>query len=280
MERLRHPLQLVKDVLRLREPRVKHLALDWGLLPGHDSYTKFIILGRSRTGSNLLRGLLNAHSRIVTLGEIFRNPEAIEWGMTNYPQSRSVVALYQTNPARFVETQVFRKQPQHIQAFGFKLFYYHAPAGPRHAVWAYLQNRPDLKVIHIKRQNMLRTHLSRARAERSDTWVNLSGQREEETPLTLDYTACLNDFVQTQTWEQDYQAFFQQRPHLDVIYESLAANHQAEMDRLQTFLGVERELVRPQTHPQAQRPLSESIANYADLKARFQQTPWAEFFED
>jgi LPS sulfotransferase NodH len=280
MESMRRPLQLVKDVLRLREPTVKNLALDWGLLPGHSDYTKFIVLGRSRTGSNLLRGLLNAHSRIVTLGEIFRNPDAVEWGMSHYPQSQSVVALYQTNPAKFLETQVFRKWPRPIQAFGFKLFYYHAAAGPRSAIWAYLQNRLDLKVIHIKRRNMLRTHLSRARAARNDTWVNLSGQREDETPLELDYTACLNDFVQTRKWEQDYDAFFQHHPRLEVIYETLASHHQVEMERLQDFLGVEREATRPQTHPQAHQPLSKAIANYAELKARFSQTPWAEFFED
>ena len=280
MQSLHRPLQFVKDVLRLREPTVKNLALDWGLLKGHHNYTKFIVLGRSRTGSNLLRGLLNAHSRVIALGEIFQNPNAIEWGMTDYPRSRSVVALYQTNPAKFLETQVFRKLPEQTLALGFKLFYYHAPSGPRNAVWAYLQNRRDVKIIHIKRHNMLRTHLSRARAERSNTWVNLSGQREDETPLVLDYEACLKDFVQTRQWEQDYDAFFQLHPRVEVLYELLANNHQSEMARLQAFLGVTPEAVRPQTHAQAQQPLSTAIANYAELKARFSQTPWVEFFED
>jgi hypothetical protein len=43
----------------------------------HRDYTRFIILGRSRSGSNYLRGLLNSHRRIVAFGELFRSDEAI-----------------------------------------------------------------------------------------------------------------------------------------------------------------------------------------------------------
>ena len=39
------------------------LALEQHLLTGHSDYTKFIILGRSRSGSNLLVNLLQSHQK-------------------------------------------------------------------------------------------------------------------------------------------------------------------------------------------------------------------------
>jgi hypothetical protein len=52
------------------------------------------------------------------------------------------------------------------------------------------------------------------------------------------------------------------------------------MKTVQEFLGVDYENVQPQTYKQASRPLSDSIANYLELKRQFKGTPWEEFFTD
>ena len=38
------------------------------VIDGHSEYVRFITVGRSRTGSNLLRGSLMSHSRIILFG--------------------------------------------------------------------------------------------------------------------------------------------------------------------------------------------------------------------
>ncbi|HET7010798.1 MAG TPA: sulfotransferase [Anaerolineales bacterium] len=247
---------------------------------GGQACVKFIILGRSRTGSNLLRGLLNSQRGVLVLGEIFKNPQGIEWGMEGIAEPPGALALYRADPVRFLDSCVFDGLGRRSRAVGFKLFYYHAQEESRRAVWEHLRRQPDLHVIHIQRANILRTHLSRARAERDNRWVNLTGERETRAPIELRYEDCLQDFMQTRTWEEEFDRFFQAQPKRRVLYESLAADLARELRRIQEFLGLPLETPRPQTHRQAQEPLDQAISNYAELKRRFQGSPWAAFFED
>ncbi len=48
------------------------------------NYTKFIILGRSRVGSNMLRSILNGHRGIISFGELFRRQGEVGWGIPYY----------------------------------------------------------------------------------------------------------------------------------------------------------------------------------------------------
>lgn len=268
-------------------PYIRRAALVAGLLPGHTDYTRFIILGRSRSGSNFLRSLLNAHSQVAVFGEIFQSARgqdvrSIAWALPGYGQSARVLNLFRSDPTRFLETQVFHRFPPATRAVGFKIFYYHAHEPAWEPVWTYLRAHKDIHVIHIRRRNILETHLSRKRAILSDQWVKTSRHDPDAPlpPIHLDYEECLADFVQTRAWETEYDRLFADHPKIEVVYEDLAADYRAEIARVQAFLGVASEPVAPQTFKQSSRPLSQSIANYAELKARFQGTPWAEFFTE
>ena len=246
---------------------------------GQAEYTPFLILGRSRVGSNLLRGLLNAHPQISAFGEVFRDKTSLDWDHTGYFQSDAMRALLQRDPVRFVDAKLLGRYPAGIGAVGFKLFYYHARSGVEAAVWTYLRDRRDLKVIHLTRRNLLETHLSRKRAALTDRWVDTAGQ-PDRAPVTmqLDYEECLKDFEQTRAWEEDCGRFFDGHPTLDVHYERLADDYEAESRTIQAFLGVPIRPVKPTTFRQAQQPLSAVITNYAELKERFRGTRWEPFF--
>jgi len=268
-------------------PYIRRAALVAGLLPGHTDYTRFIILGRSRSGSNFLRSLLNAHSQVTVFGEIFQSARgqdvrSIAWALPGYSQSARVLALFRSDPARFLETQVFHRFPPSTRAVGFKIFYYHAHEPAWEPAWTYLRAHREIHVIHIRRRNILETHLSRKRAILSDQWVKTSRHDPDAPlpPILLDYEECLADFVQTRAWETEYDRLFADHPKIEVVYEDLAADYRAEIARVQAFLEVDPEPVAPQTFKQSRQLLSQSIANYAELKARFQGTPWAEFFTE
>ena len=259
---------------------LRNLAMDLGLGGGQRDYTRFVILARSRTGSNFLRGLLNSHSRVLTYGEIFRNTDQVDFAVPNYPTTRPALELYQRDPLRFLSRYVFRRMPANYRAVGFKLFYYHARTQPWQVVWDHLKGWPGLKLIHLKRRNMLHTHLSRARAERSNRWVNTSGEKEETTPIELSYDECLSDFERTQQWEADADQFFAGQPLVELFYEDLAADPDSHVAQLQAFLGLTPEKLAPQTHKQLKQPLSVAVANYNPLKARFAGSRWESFFEE
>lgn len=259
---------------------MQNLIRNWGLMNGHTNYQKFIILGRSRSGSNFLRGLMNSHSQIHVFGEIFQNKDQIGWAMDGYPQDLRILQEFRDHAVDFLEQRVFHKFPRRIQAVGFKLFYYHARDESWSPVWDYLKAQERLKIIHIKRRNILKTHLSRQRAVLTDQWFNLTGVKEKPRPVTLKYEECLQDFVQTRQWEIETARHFDGHPVLDVYYEELAADSDRVMGEVQSFLGVRPEALNPETYKQSDQPLTEAIENYAELKERFQGSPWAEFFSE
>lgn len=258
---------------------VRHTALEKRWM-GQSDYTRFIILGRSRVGSNLLRGLLNAHSQIVVCGEIFQNKQEIGWAMEGFPTNGRTRDLFLHQPVQLLKQKLWRNYPAEITAVGFKIFYYHARDPEWTAVWDYLRQDAHLRVLHIKRRNLLEVHLSRKRAMLSEEWVNTGGTAVKVGTVSLDYNECLADFEQTRAWEQEAESFFSQQAMLELIYEDLAVNTEQEMGRVQEFLGVNDEAVQPQTHKQRKRPLADAITNFHELKSRFAGSPWESFFEE
>jgi LPS sulfotransferase NodH len=265
-------------MFNIKKLQMKIFLQNTGLLPATHQYTKFIILGRSRTGSNFLRGLLSSHPEILTAGEILRNPDQIDWDSDQYYVNAQVLNLYQQKPIEFMQKIVFRKFPPQIKAVGFKLFYYHAQTEPYNQIWDFLKKSTEIRIIHIKRENILKTHLSRAQANRSGSWVNTSGKKEDHGPITLDPVECLKDFEQTRQWENYYDQFFASHLIKQVRYEDLANNYEAIIQDIQTFLNVSPHPVKPQTYKQSSKHLSEMITNYDELKSKFKDTPWAKFF--
>jgi LPS sulfotransferase NodH len=278
--KMRKIMRTVKGWITLQNPTVEKMALDLGLIQGHRQYTRFIILGRSRTGSNFLRGLLNDHPNIVTMGEILRNENEIDWDSAQYQTTPAILKQYQTQPLDFLNQIVFRKFRPSVQAVGFKLFYYHAQKEPFRTIWEELEEDTQLRVIHIKRRNILRTHLSRAQAARSGNWVNTTGEKERETAITLDPNALREDFEQTRRWEMEADTRFSAHPLFQVEYENLANNYATIIPAIQQFLKLPVHPVQPQTFKQSQLPISQAVSNYDALKLEFAHSHWVEFFEE
>jgi LPS sulfotransferase NodH len=215
----------------------------------------------------------------VTFGELFRNYDRVDWAYPGYQQTDRMMEQMQGDPVAFMEQSIFRPFPGDIRAVGFKIFYYHARGNGWERVWDHLQTQTTLRVLHIKRRNLLKTHLSRRRAAQTDVWTDTSGSSQSIEPITLDYDECLADFRQTRAWEEEYDARLADHPRIEIIYEDLAGDYETEMRRIQDFLGVPYRRLEPNTYRQSNEPLHQAIANYDELRARFSGTPWEAFFE-
>lgn len=289
-----------------------------GIFENKPDYCKFIILGKGRSGSNFLRGLLNSHTQIITFGELFRDYNHIGWEfpdfekhfeskelvelMQNHPtkfledfvfkafpkeidfekylQSKRMAALIQNHPTHFLERIIFKKRLSRVLAVGFKLFYYHAKLDSRQVIWDMLRERKDIKVIHLKRHNTLREILSLKKAFKTNRWTNITGNEEENFSIFLDYEECLREFTYAQQAKEEYELLFQEHSVLELVYEDLSNDYQGEMKRVQEFLGVVPEPVQPLTYKQSNQALPEAISNYFELKKKFKGTAWAEYFEE
>jgi LPS sulfotransferase NodH len=256
---------------------------------------RFILLGRPRTGSTFLQTLLDAHSQIRVFGELFAQYSLPGWGIEPALKSPQAIAMIKNEPIKFLEDYLFDELPRRLAAspfkprlsvVGFKLFYDQAQENPWQIVWRWARQQKNLKIIHVKRRNILKAHLSQRRAHANRSWISTPlnppapGEDRTTSPLYLDYEECLHAFKFTHEQELFCDSLFSEHPKIDVIYENLADEWEEEITRVQKFLGVPCEPLRPFTRKQAQLPIAAEIVNYLELKDRFRGTAWESFFDE
>lgn len=232
---------------------------------GHKNCRPFIVLSRSRTGSNFLISLLNSHPNIYTEGEILANLNG-----RNY---KDILA------------KAFGKQPFHVKAKGFKIFYYH-PLDDKHGgIWDMLSSIDDLHVIHLKRRNILHTLISRKLAGIRDVWFVkstdwLSGADRNEITVTFSVDELNEGFEQTRRWEQDGDNIFRKQPLISIYYEDLANHREHTFRQITEFLGVR--YIPPKTNLKKQntKAMRDTVTNFDELKSAFAATEWRSFFDD
>lgn len=267
----------------IAKTKLVNFLLDNGIMEGGCGYTKFIILGMGRTGSNFLATSLQSQKNVIAFGEIFNNShqDRVSWMYPGYRSTRAALELRDRDPQAFINTLVFRRMRRNIAAVGFKLFYYHARETQWACIWPYLRDMQGLKIIHLKRRNLLKTYLSMSRALNDRQWMARSEARvARKEALELDYNEVLKGFRNIRQWEDENTRYFSGKPMLDVYYEDLTGDYPREMSRVQEFLGLPLVPARPLTRKQSVQGLAESISNYEELKNRFGDSEWRVFFEE
>lgn len=263
--------KLNKNNLNYNRLKIEFLknAIDSGIFKGKNDYNKFIILCRSRVGSNLLISYLNSHPAIFVQGELFGN--TINGNRLN---------LRKQEPENYLNKYCFRKYPSYIKAAGFKIFYYHPVHNEPKTIWELLKAMPDLKIIHLKRENILRTHLSKHIAGKTDKWTatNHTVKNFNKT-VALNPDECLKAFEETTQWQDDFDQLFDKHQKFEIIYENLISNPDQVLGKTQNFLNVNFHLLKSSLKKQNPEPLNELISNYDELKIHFKNTKWNNFFE-
>jgi LPS sulfotransferase NodH len=282
-----------------------------GLLPAGCDYQPFVLLSDIRTGSTLLASYLKSHSEILMLSEVFKHSDTKVYfslrGFRRRAHSEDVIELRDSDPVQFLEREVFRTYPAEIEAVGFKLHYTQARSrkrwwdtseyadwwehmDDRHRtvwrdansdLWAYLQSRTDIKVIHLVRENLLRQKLSAEMAKATRMWGKTEGASglDEKPQVSLDPEICRRDFAAKERMRREAEDRFENHDTLRVTYESLAGSPQDTLARIQRFLAVGTEELETPKKKQETRPLDEAIANYPELNDALADTSWSRFFD-
>jgi len=222
----------------------------------------FIVLSRSRTGSNMLMSFLNSHPNVRMEGEALA-----ELG------SRSL---------QTVVDRLFAPPPFYVQAQGFKYFYYHPVDADPEAAKQVLAAIDGLHVLHMKRENLFHTLVSHRMADLTDVWHVPNGTDAPPAlpTITLDPDAVRAGFEETRRWERDGAEAFRTRPCLTVTYEALVAHREAEFRRLTTFLNLPPVAPKTRFRKQNNRSMRDTVENYEALKTAFSGTEWASFFDE
>lgn len=251
-----------------------------GLVKTHTDYKKFIIICLPRTGSNLLRSLINSHPNAIPLGELFGFKEYIGWHLRKYPQLKWLNRKKNEKPLTFLNEEILNKRRLSTKAVGFKLFYYHARDDEGSKIWDFIRDNDEIKIIHLRRNNYLRRIISFKKAEVSNKWARFKEDEIEDNSAELKYEECLKDFAYTDAEEKKIEDFFSGKEVFNINYEYLVANKEKVADELLEFIGLPYHKLENRTLKQNMRPLSESITNYFELKEQFSNTRWSKFFEE
>jgi len=267
----------------IRESKlIRKKAIDAGvasrIIPGHTGYQKFIIMGMPRSGSNFLASSLRSGKNIIAFGELFNEKSHqrrdIQWDTPGYRTTEKALRLRDADPVGFLESMVFNRRPVGIEALGFKLFYHHADENWA-PVWPYLKEQ-DLKVLHLKRKNYLKVHLSMSVARRTREFLSQSS-KPRQLAIHLDYDECLQWFEMTRAWDTEFNTCF--KDNLVIHYDDLVIDHARCMREIQEYLNVRISETSSPLTKQARLPLENAILNFDQLKRQFAGSEWAEFFE-
>jgi len=266
---------------------------------------RFIVLGAARTGSYYLLSLLSAHEKIKVYGELF-NLDSL---------SPALLTEVLEDPIAYVRKRIDRELPAGKSAVGFKLFYDHLNADYFQKVvargetagvigdridrlnelidtkysrdglyerfgktWDHLINDTGIRIIHLKRRNKLQSLVSLKTAYQNNEWMNYTGKTGDRPTIEVGYEECCRYFTRMEEYEDKHSRLFAAHDMLDLYYEDLVADKDAELGRVLDFLQLPSIPLFTRLHKQNAYPLNDVIVDYPVLKNMFDDTRWHMFF--
>ncbi len=267
-------------------------------------YTRFIVLGGGRTGSNMLAQALDSSPCITCFGEIFnRQIDFIGFNVAGYDNySGDDIALRDRDLEQFLRRRIYCPHPRGTSAVGFKLLYVH--------VWGFrglldrLLADTDIRVLHLRRRNLLRMLISTRIAQKTGVWIEqprltpanlrtalrhpmrviarlrrpLRRPNASQIKVTVTEQQCLRFFSRIEETVGHFDRFFADHPKHTLFYEDMVDHRDDVLARAQEFLGVRPAPLTVGTRKQNPEPLQELIANYDELRRAFRDTDYAAFF--
>lgn len=194
---------------------------------------RFLIIGLPRSGTTYLMTLLNSHPDVYCSGEQF-NPYAIVGLGDDARSDRGAIVQRDRDPVRHFEA-FFARNRSRADCVGLKYMIGHTAT-----ILDHLSATPDIKILHVHRENRLAQAASYAKAIKTKIWAQSRDQEFSRAKLGISphYFKQLIDEAKTQ--DKLFQHFVRQLPNpiLSIEYVGMFAGefHGCVCD----FLGIHR----------------------------------------
>ena len=253
-----------------------------------DSYRDniYMITCAARTGSTMLVHLLRSHPEICSHDEIF-SPGKIG-GMTGtYLIKRRaqpefidrLSAERDRDPIKFLYKIALDLQGK--KAVCFKLKHDELILPEYKTLRDEIVNDRDFRIIHLRRENLLRRYLSYYIANHvTHVTLAIRGQVIPVVPrVELDPHECQRDFEAVRSRELEFAELFGQHPGFSISYEEMVARDAKKIRALLDFMGVSSRKLTTTTRRLGCHDLRQVIANFEELRTYFAGSPYSKFFE-
>lgn len=246
--------------------------------------TRFVIFGIQRTGTTLLRSLLDQHPDIVCVGELFQyKTEDVEYGIRRFRSfvhdspRRRVLDLLRWGS--IVHDYLDTAYPEFdTGAIGFKIML-NQIRRYQPVLQYFTQNQ--FQVIHVVRSNILKTHISRLRARKSGIYH--SAQAIAGTKIRIPATSLLQDLA---LLSSDNAALATLVSELGLAYHTTTYERMrgeqwlSEQRRILPFLDVDPEVqLIPRSIKLTPDDLELAIENYDEVVRVLKNTPYESYLD-
>jgi hypothetical protein len=259
----------------------------------------------------MLAQALNSSPKITCFREVFNFlQDFVQFEVEGYDNfSAEALALRSRDPIRFLEERIFCTYPEEVRAVGFKLHYGQSLGFP--GLLERLVEDREIRVLHLRRQNLLRMLVSLKLAEVTGVFIEdarrrvtlaslltasrqplkaaarlrrrlrppMASRKEARPRVTVSPEELFDFVVRTRIRTRNYDDLFNEHPKLAVSYEDLVDHREDVFREVQSFLSIEPGPLTVTLRRQNPEPLRELIENYDELYEAFKDTPQAAFFD-
>ena len=233
---------------------------------------RFMIACAARTGSTMLVRTLRSHPALLMHGEV--------WGERMVGLDGPLARACEADPASFdaLERARFRHPDACMQRFleghgaqavGFKLKFDELVRPQWRGIRELVEADADLRIVFLRRRDLLRRYLSHqiVLQQTGVTNVPVGEALPEVVPFAVDIDDCLRDIAETRRREHEFAAAFAAHASTQIDYEDLAADPQAQCERVFAFLGLAPVPVTVATERIVRTPPETLVLNYLELQA-------------
>ncbi len=226
--------------------------------------TRFVVVSRPRSGTHMLRTLLNQHPEIRTETELFN-------------EHSQNCKHWRKKSARWVLDNVAWRGESQKTILGCLA---HLGQGELWGVWQHLLTRDDVRYICMRRFNLLHQFVSLQQALVHQSWQTYRHDvRPAMRKLEIDPLEAEHYFRRQLAHWAWFEAMFAGRLQLTVWYEELCHDRDNASRRVQKFLGATvMGGLEPETVKIGQSP-RDIVSNYDQLRGYFAGTEYEKFFE-
>ncbi|MCB0473734.1 MAG: sulfotransferase domain-containing protein [Flavobacteriaceae bacterium] len=259
LKRIRHQIRLLN----------KQLSAYWTAIvnPEHKPQ-KFIILAQGRTGSSLLKEVLNSHPMIHCDDEMLNKAYNFSNGNVFFP-SLFLEGLSLKHPHEVYGCKI---KPNHLKQQtrirDEKAFILH-----------FIQK--GWKIIYLYRSNILHHALSNIVAEQRRSYHLRKGESNNVTSLKVDIKRLEAGMRSRMQQLEDEERFLKDISYLELNYEKdLLTNPQVGADKAFTFLGLPSVTVHTNLVKVVNTNLEEFLENYGEVELALKDTVFEKYLRE
>lgn len=243
----------------------------WPVRSRFGKKNRFVLYTRGRSGGTLLIDLLASHPQIAC---------------ENYGYRAELLAFHSFFPFHYIEAKAALAK---AETYGFKLKPTEISLVQRRSSSAFLQNlhRRGWKIVHLRRQNLLRQSLSIQIATQTQVWHHFEGKQNAEKSKSekvyIESKALMKYMAEAERIDAEEDDSLAVLPHLSLRYEAdllRTETQNATANRVFKFLGLPPHDAKTDFVRTGSDDIFKNVENADELRDFVLASPYAHFLDD